>query len=73
MVCTEDPKRSIGLWHGVMAAVYNGMHMVYVPPNLMSAQPVHLLQSIQRHKGKLTDVKLRISSTVIYVHVYIYS
>lgn len=53
MVCTEDPKRSIGLWHGVMTAAYNGIHVVYVPPNVMSTLPTAWLHMIHKHKGRL--------------------
>ena len=52
LVCTEDPKRSIGLWHGVMAAAYNGLHVVYVPPNVMATLPTAWLHMIQKHKGR---------------------
>ena len=51
MVCTEDPKRSIGLWHGVITAAYNGIHVVYVPPNVMSTLPTAWLHMIHKHKG----------------------
>lgn len=52
LVCTEDPKRSIGLWHGVMAAAYNGLHVVYVPPSVMATLPTAWLHMIQKHKGR---------------------
>ena len=51
MICTEDPKRSIGLWHGVMAGAYNGLHVLYVPPNVMATLPTAWLHMIQKHKG----------------------
>jgi len=51
VICTEDPKRSIGLWHGVMAAAYNGLHMVYIPPNVMTMLPTAWLHMIQKYKG----------------------
>lgn len=51
MICTEDPKRSIGLWHGVLSAAYNGIHVVYVPPNVMSTLPTAWLHMIHKHKG----------------------
>ena len=53
MVCTEDPKRSIGLWHGVMAAAYNGLHVIYIPPNVMATLPTAWLHMIQKHKGDM--------------------
>lgn len=68
MVCTEDPKRSIGLWHGVMTAAYNGIHVVYVPPNVMSTLPTAWLHMIHKHKGT------RYNTIYIYplytVHLY---
>jgi len=51
VICTEDPKRSIGLWHGVMAAAYNGLHMVYIPPNVMTMLPTAWLHMIQKYKA----------------------
>ena len=54
VVCTEDPKRSIGLWHGVMAATYNGLHVVFVPPSIMTTMPVAWLHMIQKHRGTIT-------------------
>ncbi len=51
MICTEDPKLSIGLWHGVMAAAYNGIHVVYVAPNVMATLPTAWLHMIHKHKG----------------------
>lgn len=51
MVCTEDPKRAIGLWHCVMAAAYNGLHVVYVPPNVMATLPTAWLHMIQKFKA----------------------
>ena len=95
MVCTEDPKKSIGLWHGIMAvsclslffsppppppffslslsflpplstqylfilyllsthtqAAYNGLHVVFVPPSVMSTLPTVWLHMITKHKGR---------------------
>lgn len=51
VVCTEDPKRSIGLWHCVMAAAYCGLHVVYVPPNVMTTLPTAWLHMIHKHKA----------------------
>ncbi len=58
MICTEDPKLSIGLWHGVMAAAYNGIHVVYVAPNVMATLPTAWLHMIHKHKGKLVTVNV---------------
>ncbi|XP_019861409.1 PREDICTED: disco-interacting protein 2 homolog C-like [Amphimedon queenslandica] len=51
VVCTEDPKRSIGLWHGIMAAAYNGLHVVFVPPTVMATLPTVWLHMITKQKA----------------------
>ncbi|KAL5489571.1 hypothetical protein EMCRGX_G018680 [Ephydatia muelleri] len=51
LVCTEDPKKSIGLWHAVMTAVYCGLHVVYIPPSVMATLPLCWLQVVQRHNA----------------------
>jgi hypothetical protein len=68
MVCTEDPKRSIGLWHGVMTAAYSGIHVVYVPPSVMSTLPTAWLHMIHKHKGRF-NVFIH-STPVTDTHVY---
>ena len=35
MVCVLDFKRDVGLWHGVLASVFNGMHVIFIPYALM--------------------------------------
>ena len=35
MVCVLDFKREVGLWHAVLASVFNGMRVVFVPYSLM--------------------------------------
>lgn len=51
LVCTEDAKRSIGLWHGVMAAGYNGLHVIFVPPSVMNTLPLAWLHMINKQKA----------------------
>ena len=31
MVCVLDFKREVGLWHSMLASVFNGMHVVFIP------------------------------------------
>ncbi len=31
MVCVLDFKRDAGLWHSVIASVFNGMHVIFIP------------------------------------------
>lgn len=68
MVCTEDPKRSIGLWHGVMTAAYNGIHVVYVPPNVMSTLPTAWLHMIHKHKGTYNTLQHYMYTMACIVH-----
>jgi hypothetical protein len=35
MVCVLDFKREVGLWHSIVASVFNGMHVVFIPYALM--------------------------------------
>jgi acyl-CoA synthetase (AMP-forming)/AMP-acid ligase II len=51
VVCTEDSKRSIGLWHGLMAAAYNGLHVVFVSPSVMGTLPTVWLHMVAKHKA----------------------
>ncbi len=37
MVCVLDFKREVGLWHAVLASVFNGMHVIFIPYALMKA------------------------------------
>ena len=33
-----DFKRDVGLWHGVLASVFNGMHVIFIPYALMKVK-----------------------------------
>ncbi len=37
-VCVLDFKREVGLWHAVIAAVFNGMHVIFIPYALMKVR-----------------------------------
>ncbi len=65
MICTEDPKLSIGLWRGVMAAAYNGIHVVYVAPSVMATLPTAWLHMIHKHKGKWVTVSFHYHRSII--------
>lgn len=39
MMCVVDFKREVGLWHGILASVFNGMRVVFVPYSLMKINP----------------------------------
>ncbi len=38
MVCVLDFKREVGLWHAVVASVFNGMHVIFIPYALMKVR-----------------------------------
>ena len=42
MVCVLDFKRDVGLWHGVLASVFNGMHVIFIPYALMKVSTIDL-------------------------------
>ena len=46
MVCVLDFKRDVGLWHGVLASVFNGMHVIFIPYALMKVSSMYYLFSI---------------------------
>ena len=35
MVCVLDFKREAGMWHSIIASVFNGMHVIFIPYALM--------------------------------------
>ena len=37
-MCVLDFKRDVGLWHGVLASVFNGMHVIFIPYALMKVK-----------------------------------
>jgi acyl-coenzyme A synthetase/AMP-(fatty) acid ligase len=59
MVCVLDFKRDVGLWHGVLASVFNGMHVVFVPYSIMKVDPASWMKMITRFKASVGIVKSR--------------
>ena len=51
MVCIPDFRRDVGLWHGVLASVFTGIHVIFVPYALMKQDPMNWLYVVQRNKG----------------------
>ena len=51
MVCIPDFRRDVGLWHGVLACVFTGMHVIFVPYSLMKQDPMQWLYVVQKNKG----------------------
>ena len=44
MVCVLDFKREVGLWHSILAAIFNGMHVIFIPYSLMKINPAIWMQ-----------------------------
>ncbi|ELT90261.1 hypothetical protein CAPTEDRAFT_205040 [Capitella teleta] len=59
MICVLDFKRDVGLWHGVLASVFNGMHVVFIPYSIMKVDPASWMKMITRFKASVGIVKSR--------------
>ena len=59
MVCVLDFKRDVGLWHGVLSSVFNGMHVIFIPYALMKINPASWMQMITKHRASIAICKSR--------------
>jgi len=59
MVCVLDFKRDVGLWHGVLTSVFNGMHVIFVPYSIMKVDPASWMKMVTRFKATVAVVKSR--------------
>lgn len=59
MVCVLDFKREVGLWHGVLTSVLNGMHVIYIPYAVMKVNPASWMQMITKYRASVAIVKSR--------------
>ena len=59
MVCVLDFKRDAGLWHAVIASVFNGMHVIFIPYSLMKVNPASWMQMITKHRATIAVCKSR--------------
>ena len=59
MVCVLDFKRDVGLWHSVIASVFNGMHVIFIPYALMKVNPASWMQMITKHRASIAVCKSR--------------
>ncbi|KAK3083552.1 hypothetical protein FSP39_025271 [Pinctada imbricata] len=59
MVCVLDFKRDVGLWHGILCSVFNGMHVIFVPYSLMKVDPASWMKMITKYKASVGIVKSR--------------
>nr|KAG5702409.1 hypothetical protein BaRGS_027496 [Batillaria attramentaria] len=59
MVCVLDFKRDVGLWHGILCSVFNGMHVIFVPYSLMKVDPASWMKMVTKYKASVGVVKSR--------------
>ncbi|XP_064646090.1 disco-interacting protein 2 homolog C-like [Lineus longissimus] len=59
MVCVLDFKRDVGLWHGVLTSIFNGMHVIFIPYSLMKIDPASWMKMITKFKASIAVVKSR--------------
>ncbi|CAD6200008.1 unnamed protein product [Caenorhabditis auriculariae] len=59
MVCVVDFKREVGLWHAVLASVFNGMKVIFVPYSLMKMNPASWMHMVSKFEATTALVKSR--------------
>ncbi|XP_058055319.1 disco-interacting protein 2 [Anopheles bellator] len=59
IVCVLDFKREVGLWHSILTAVLNGMHVLFIPYALMKLRPSSWMQLITKYRASCCLVKSR--------------
>ncbi|XP_070185588.1 disco-interacting protein 2 homolog C-like isoform X1 [Littorina saxatilis] len=59
MVCVLDFKRDVGLWHGILCSVFNGMHTIFIPYSLMKVDPASWMKMVTKYKASVAVVKSR--------------
>ena len=57
MVCVLDFKRDVGLWHALLASVFNGMHVIFIPYALMKINPASWM--ITKYRASIAVCKSR--------------
>lgn len=68
MVCVLDYKREMGLWHGVLASVFNGMHVIFIPYSLMKVNPASWMLMITKFKGNIWTFSDRFLDLIVTPH-----
>lgn len=51
MLSIVDFKKDIGLWHSIFASILNGVHVVFIPPNVQINFPTMWLQIISKMRA----------------------
>uniref|UniRef100_A0A1I8FBZ2 AMP-binding domain-containing protein n=1 Tax=Macrostomum lignano TaxID=282301 RepID=A0A1I8FBZ2_9PLAT len=59
-VCLLDPRRDVGLWHGLVASMLAGLHVYFVPYSLMKSDSLAWLRLVAKQRvGGLAWAKSR--------------
>ncbi|KAH9283284.1 Disco-interacting protein 2 -like protein C [Echinococcus granulosus] len=59
MVCVVDCRREAGLWHAALSSVFNGMHVVFVPFNVLQMDPGSWIRMATKYRASVAIVKSR--------------
>uniref|UniRef100_A0A8R1E1A1 DMAP_binding domain-containing protein n=1 Tax=Caenorhabditis japonica TaxID=281687 RepID=A0A8R1E1A1_CAEJA len=59
MVCVVDFKREVGLWHAILASVFNGIKVIFVPYSLMKMNPATWMHMVSKYQATTALVKSR--------------
>uniref|UniRef100_A0A158Q7U2 AMP-binding domain-containing protein n=1 Tax=Elaeophora elaphi TaxID=1147741 RepID=A0A158Q7U2_9BILA len=59
MVSVLDFKREAGLWHSVLASVFSGLRVIFVPYSLMKINPASWMLMVTKYQAKTALVKSR--------------
>ncbi|CDR32765.1 DMAP1-binding domain-containing protein [Caenorhabditis elegans] len=59
MVCVVDFKREVGLWHAILASIFNGMKVIFVPYSLMKMNPATWMHMVSKYQATTALVKSR--------------
>ncbi|VDO15591.1 unnamed protein product [Rodentolepis nana] len=59
MICVVDCRREAGLWHAALAGVFNGMHIVFVPFNVLQMDPGSWIRMVTKYRASVAIVKSR--------------
>uniref|UniRef100_A0A914XY41 AMP-dependent synthetase/ligase domain-containing protein n=1 Tax=Panagrolaimus superbus TaxID=310955 RepID=A0A914XY41_9BILA len=59
MITVLDFKRDIGLWHGILAAIYAGMRVIFVPYSVMKVNPTSWMFHASKLQATAALVKSR--------------
>eukprot|EP00118_Oscarella_pearsei_P010627 m.66278 g.66278 ORF g.66278 m.66278 type:complete len:1520 (+) comp35377_c0_seq1:125-4684(+) len=59
VVCAVNHYREVGLWYGILTAVYVGLHSIFVPSQVVAAQPIAWIHMITKNKAIAAVVNSR--------------